>query len=189
MEDHSRGSHAKLRPVAWIHHSPNCFCSLCDRLYSAGSNTFSLRASSSFFPIWPALLQRQQAGTWPPPSRASALRKPSPPRLSTFSPSDRDCSRMCWIRPRRIARSARHIVRIFVRIFRLCVLVSCKAPTAMPKRKLLLIVRNQGRVEQVWISVKVAKIERDDPLSQHWRSAEFLHTRPLVVKSVRFEAS
>jgi hypothetical protein len=86
MEDHSRGSHAKLRPVAWIHHSPNCFCSLCDRLYSAGSNTFSLRASSSFFPIWPALLQRQQAGTWPPPSRASASRKPSPPRLSTFSP-------------------------------------------------------------------------------------------------------
>ena len=83
MEEHSAGSHAKSQPIGWIHHSSNFFCSLCDRLYSPGSNTFSLRASASFFPTWPASLQPRQGGAWPPPFRASAWCRASPFRLST----------------------------------------------------------------------------------------------------------
>jgi hypothetical protein len=58
------------------------------------------------------------------------------------------------------ACSTRHIVRIFD-----FALLSIGKRNCYAGKKLLLIVRNPRRVEQVWIGVKVSKVEGVDPLS------------------------
>jgi hypothetical protein len=77
------------------------------------------------------------------------------------------------------ARSPRHTIRIFP----LCVLVSGKCNGYAGKEVAVNCAKSKT-VEEVWISVKVAKIESDNPLSQHWQSAELLHTRLLAVETV-----